>query len=42
MHDCTGPECHPIPTFDDDPALWGLTLGEPLTEAELDEAREDL
>jgi hypothetical protein len=25
-HDCSGPECHPYPTFDDDPARWGLLL----------------
>jgi hypothetical protein len=32
-HDCPGPECHPYPTFDDDPARWGLRLPEPVTEA---------
>jgi len=31
-HDCSGPECHPYPTFDDDPARWGLLL-EPDPEA---------
>jgi hypothetical protein len=41
-HQCPGPDCHPYPTFDDDPALWGLSSGEPLTEAELRETREDL
>jgi hypothetical protein len=40
-HNCSGPECHPYPTFDDDPARWGLSLGKPLSEAELKEAQED-
>ena len=34
QHDCPGPECHPYPTFDDDPARWGLREPEPMTDAE--------
>jgi hypothetical protein len=30
----SAPECHPYPTFDDDPARWGLKPPEPMTEAE--------
>ena len=39
-HDCPGPECHPYPTFDDDPARWGLLPEPPMTEAELAAAAE--
>ena len=37
-HDCPGPECHPYPTFDDDPSRWGLLPGPPVTGAELEAA----
>jgi len=33
IHDCPGPECHPYPTFDDDPSRWRLREPE-MTEAE--------
>jgi len=39
-HDCPGPECHPYPTFDDDPAKWSLRFEPPMTEAELAAAAE--
>ena len=35
-HDCPGPACHPYPTFDDDPARWGLLPEPEMTEAELE------
>jgi hypothetical protein len=34
--DCPGPERHPYPTFDDDPARWGLLPEPPMTDAELE------
>jgi hypothetical protein len=37
-HDCSGPECHPYPTFDDDPARWGFQLEPEMTDAELEAA----
>jgi hypothetical protein len=40
-HHCPGPGCHPYPTFDDDPARWGLRQPDPVTEAEA-LAEEDL
>jgi hypothetical protein len=39
-HDCPGPGCHPYPTFDDDPARWGLLPEPPMTAAELAAAAE--
>jgi hypothetical protein len=39
-HDCPGPECHPYPTFDDNPARWGLLPEPSMTEAELAAAAE--
>ena len=39
-HDCPGPECHPYPTFDDDPARWGLLPEPPMAAAELATAAE--
>jgi hypothetical protein len=41
-HKCSGSDCHPYPTFDDDPALWGLKPEPPLTPAELEKSLEDL
>jgi hypothetical protein len=35
-HDCPGPACHPYPTFDADPARWGLLPEPEMTEAELE------
>jgi hypothetical protein len=35
-HDCPGAECHPYPTFGDDPARWGLLPEPPMTSAELE------
>ena len=39
-HDCAGPECHPYPSFGDDPARWGLLPELPMTAAELEAAEE--
>jgi hypothetical protein len=39
-HECSGPGCHPYPTFDDDPAKWGLLPEPPMTDAELEAAAE--
>ena len=36
------PDDRPYPTFDDDPAEWGLKPEPPLTKAELKKASEDL
>ena len=37
-HDCPGSACHAYPTFDDDPARWGLLPEPEMTEAELEAA----
>ena len=39
-HDCPGPECHPYPTFDDDPARWGFPPEPEMAEAEVAAAAE--
>lgn len=40
QHDCPGTECHPYPTFDDDPARWGLREPESMTHTEAEAAAE--
>jgi hypothetical protein len=39
-HNCPGPSCHPYPSFDDDPARWGLREPPALTAAEAQAAEE--